>query len=257
MPAITVSAVNTGTDTLTATAHGLTTGDRFRLRNVGGALPAATPALAAVTDYFAIVTDANNLKVSDTNANALAGTGVVNITGTGTGTTTVEYGLPFCIPRIATPQSQKYSADDNATWNTLVALYDLLTGQPQPILPATMQGPFRPITIFPAVLSVGNNNNWNPAGLDSAGIIRLTNANGASATITGIAAPAAPADGRLLTIYSSIGDTITFSHNDSNSSAANRLFFPGLANVTMTTNQAWSFVYDATTAVWRPLAKNF
>lgn len=134
MPAITITAINTTTEVFTATAHGLTTGDRFRLRNVGGALPAATPALAAVTDYFAIRVDADNIKVSDTNAHALANTGIVNLTGSLTGTTTIEYGLPFCVPTaLAVANTQIKSANDTGAWNALVAIYDLLTGQAQAI----------------------------------------------------------------------------------------------------------------------------
>lgn len=132
MPAITVSSVNTTTDELTAVAHGLTTGDRFRLRNVGGALPAATPALAGATDYFALRTGADTLKICDTNAHALAGTGIFDLTGAGSGTTTVEYGLPYCIPTaLAAAGTQIKSANDQGAWNSLVALYDLLTGQAQ------------------------------------------------------------------------------------------------------------------------------
>lgn len=133
MPVVTVTVVTTGTDTLTAVAHGLTTGDRFRLRNVGGALPAATPALAGATDYFAIRTGADTLKISDTNAHALAGTNIVDLTGTGSGTLTIEYGLPYCIPRIAANGTQVFPEDDNGAWNALVALYALLTGQVQAI----------------------------------------------------------------------------------------------------------------------------
>lgn len=134
MSAITVTAVNTGTEALTATAHGLTTGDRFRLRNVGGALPAATPTLTAATDYFAIVVDANTIKISDTNAHASAGTNIVNLTGSGSGTTTIEYGLPYCIPTaLAAAGTQIKSVNDNGVWNALVALYCLLTGQAQSI----------------------------------------------------------------------------------------------------------------------------
>ena len=134
MPAITVSSVNTTTDEITAVAHGLLTGDRFRLRNVGGALPAATPALAGATDYFAVRTGADTLKISDTNAHALAGTGIFDLTGAGSGTTTVEYGLPYCIPTaLAAAGTQIKSANDQGAWNSLVALYDLLTGQAQAI----------------------------------------------------------------------------------------------------------------------------
>lgn len=131
MPAITVSAVNTSTDTLTGTAHGLLTGDRFRVRNVGGALPTG---LAAVTDYFAIRVDANNVKPATSSANALAGTPVVDITGAGSGTTTIEYGLPYCIPTaLAAAGGQIKSANDNGAWNALVALYALLTAQAQAV----------------------------------------------------------------------------------------------------------------------------
>jgi hypothetical protein len=128
MPAITISAVNTGTDTLTATAHGLNTGDRFRVRDVGGALP--TP-LAAVTDYFAIKVDVDNLKVATTSANAFLGT-AIDITAAGSGTNTVEYGLPYCIPTaLAAAGTQIRSADDNGTWNALVALHAERSGLSQ------------------------------------------------------------------------------------------------------------------------------
>jgi hypothetical protein len=130
MPVLTVTNVNTTTEELTATAHGLLTGDRFRLRNVGGALPAATPSLAPVTDYFAIRSDADKIKVATSSSNALLGT-AVNLTGAGTGTHFIEYGLPYCVPRIAAPGTQIVSADDNAQWNSLVALHGLFTGQAQ------------------------------------------------------------------------------------------------------------------------------
>lgn len=138
MPTIvTVTAVSTTNNTLTAVAHGLLTGDRFRLHNVGGALPAATPSLAGVTDYFAVRVDADTIKVAVSSADALAGTPVVvDITGTGSGTTKIEYGLPYCIPNvIAGPGTQVKSADMNAVWNALVQLYDLLTGQSESIWP--------------------------------------------------------------------------------------------------------------------------
>jgi hypothetical protein len=132
MPAISISAVNAGTDTLTAVAHGLLTGDRARVRNVGGALPTGT---AAVTDYFAIRVDADNLKLATSSAAALAGTPVVDITGAGSGTNTVEYGLPYCIPTaVAAVGTQIKSANDNGVWNALVALYALVTGQTQTVV---------------------------------------------------------------------------------------------------------------------------
>lgn len=129
MPTAIAFTADAGTDVLTAAAHGLLTGDRFRTRNVGGALPAP---LAAVTTYFAIRLDANTLKVATTSANALAGT-AVNITTAGTGTHTLEYGLPYCEPRVATAGTQIYSADDNAAWDSLKAVHALVTGQTETV----------------------------------------------------------------------------------------------------------------------------
>lgn len=132
MPSLTVTAVDTGADTLTAAGHGLLTGDRMRLRNLGGALPAAAPALAPVTDYFAIRVDADKVKVATSSANAFAGT-AVDLTDAGTGTQLIEYGLPYCVRRISANGSQIFPIDDNEAWNALVALHGLLTGQAQSI----------------------------------------------------------------------------------------------------------------------------
>lgn len=130
MPAVTITAVDTGTETLTAIAHGLTTGDRTRVRNVDGALPTG---LSSATDYFAIRVDADNVKLATSNANAIAGT-AINLTGAGSGTNTLEYGLPYCIPTIvAAPLGQIRSADDNGTWAALAALYAYFTGGSQSI----------------------------------------------------------------------------------------------------------------------------
>lgn len=180
MPAVAITSVNTTTEEITAVAHGLVTGDRFRLRNVGGALPAATPSLAGAIDYFAVRTGADTLKISDTNAHALAGTGIVNLTGSGSGTTTVEYGLPYSIPNlIAAPGVQVKSADLNGTWAALVALYDLLTGQAQAIWSAiTLAGALSVgghlKTSDPIQFSIGLVAARSPAVLDdSIGILAL------------------------------------------------------------------------------------
>lgn len=82
-----LSAANTTTDAMTATAHGKQTGfGPVRLANSGGALPAG---LATGTDYWLIVVDANTVKFATSAANANANS-AVDITGTGTGTHTMQ-----------------------------------------------------------------------------------------------------------------------------------------------------------------------
>jgi hypothetical protein len=74
-------------DTLTATAHGLITGDGpVRVANSGGALPGG---LAAATDYWVIRLTDDTLKLAATRANAFAGTAIALSTD-GTGTQTLS-----------------------------------------------------------------------------------------------------------------------------------------------------------------------
>ena len=68
------------TDVITATAHGMHTGDGVQF-TTSSALPGGIT-LGVV--YFAVVLDANTFKISDTAAHAIAGTNIVDITSTGT-----------------------------------------------------------------------------------------------------------------------------------------------------------------------------
>lgn len=273
MPAVAVTAVSTSLDTLTATAHGLVTGDRFRLRNVGGALPAATPSLAGVTDYFAVRVDANNIKVATSSANALAGTPVVvDITGSGSGTTTIEYGLPYTIPNAVYVNgvSQVQDKDLNTTFNALVAFYDLLTGQSQSLLSGptfagsvavggdlTVSGVFHGPTKYDVInptLASGNNNDFAPTGI-AAAVAVMCGAT-ATATITGMAGGV---NGRVVHLVNTSGFNVSITNNDSNSIAANRFFTPGAATATMagSSNHGTTWIYDGATPCWRMLAKTF
>lgn len=76
---------------LTATAHGLQTGDGpVRVSNSGGGLPGG---LASGTDYWVIVVDANTLRLAVDRTNALRATPIpVTITSNGTGTQTLSPG---------------------------------------------------------------------------------------------------------------------------------------------------------------------
>lgn len=76
-------------NSLTITNHGRSTGDGpAQFANVGGALPAP---LAALTNYWLVVIDANTVQVATTFQNAVAATPVViTLTSGGSGTNTVS-----------------------------------------------------------------------------------------------------------------------------------------------------------------------
>ena len=76
---VATSGVNTGTEVITLTTHGFSTGDAVHYSNGGGTT------LAGLTDdtkYYCIRLDANTFKLATTSALATAGT-AINLTGTG------------------------------------------------------------------------------------------------------------------------------------------------------------------------------
>lgn len=86
------------TDIMTVTSHGFRTGIKVRVSNSGGALPTG---LAASTDYYVIVINANTFYLATTLLNAQTGNHI-NITSNGTGTNTI------------TPQAVAGDAGDGA-----------------------------------------------------------------------------------------------------------------------------------------------
>ncbi len=87
-PASKTVTVDAGTDVITATAHGWSTGDLVR-GTTDGTLPAP---LALAANYFVIRTGTNTFKLADARATALAGS-AIDIIDTGTGTHTLSGGM--------------------------------------------------------------------------------------------------------------------------------------------------------------------
>ena len=134
MSVLTISAVDPVTNQLTVTAHGLNNGDGpVAVFTQSGAIPGG---LAAATDFWAIVVDANTIKLATSSTNALAGT-AIDITSAGSGTLLLLVGLPYRRARTYAPLSQLKSADLNSLQDDDLALWNLLTGQPQAIYDAT------------------------------------------------------------------------------------------------------------------------
>jgi hypothetical protein len=111
-----------GTDTLTATAHGWSTGDLVRVSNSGGGLPAP---LVAATNYYTIRTGANTFKLATTQALAVAGT-PIDLTTDGTGTQTAVGGeRVWGCGRSATPKT--FTAD-NTNEQLAITAHGMFTG---------------------------------------------------------------------------------------------------------------------------------
>lgn len=104
--------------------------------------------------------------------------------------------------------------------------------------------------ITPAALA-GNVNDYNPAGLAQASVIRQNGSGAASRNVTGLAGGA---DGRVidfLNISDVAAETIVLTHEDALSAATNRFHLPDLANVTIGRAASVRLWYDGTISRWR------
>jgi len=89
-----------------------------------------------------------------------------------------------------------------------------------------------------------NQNDYNPTGLSTASVLRLS--ADASRSISGLAGGA---DGRVLFIHNVGSNDIVLLNNGLDSSAANRFAMP--QNLTVTENMLVVLMYDATSSRWR------
>lgn len=115
------------------------------------------------------------------------------------------------------------------------------------IMPATFGGggSTGETIISPAQLTAAADN-WNPSGLSTATVIRLSGDNGFR-IISGITAPASPKELTLTNVGTDYPVLIT--REDAASSAANR--FAIERDVPLYPNQSATFYYDATATRWR------
>lgn len=94
-----------------------------------------------------------------------------------------------------------------------------------------------------------NQNDYNPTGLSTATVLRLS--TDASRNITGLQGGA---DGRLIFIHNVGSNNIVLKDADTNSSAANRFAFS--ADITMAADDGVILQYDSTSSRWRCIGKS-
>jgi hypothetical protein len=124
---------------------------------------------------------------------------------------------------------------NGTTWVGLVT--GNLTGVQLPVSVA-VTGDISP----PAITS--NQNNYAPASLDSATVLRLS--SDASRNITGLTGGA---DGRVLKLMNVGSNPLVLKNQDAASSAANR--FAIGSDITLAADQAVGLIYDSTSQRWR------
>jgi hypothetical protein len=99
--------------------------------------------------------------------------------------------------------------------------------------------------ISPAQIT-GDQNNYNPTGLATARVLRLS--SDASRTITGITAGAS---GKIILICNGGGQDIVLAHSSGSSTISNIIICPGATALTLHTGDSVQLWYDITSAVWR------
>ena len=123
------------------------------------------------------------------------------------------------------------ASDVQAAIDEIDALIDVLT------IATVLTGTFSLSGAITASFS-GTQNNFNPAGLSGATVVRL---NGSSTPIiTGIAGGAT---GRVLILINISATTTFLKHNDAGSTGGNRIYFPNAGDVTLARGAALVLYY--------------
>jgi hypothetical protein len=138
-----------------------------------------------------------------------------------------------------------YTAATTPLAGTEVAELDV-SGAPRKIALSTLAR-YPGITISPAQI-VANTDNYNPTGLSTAGVLRVS--TDASRNLTGIVAQA---DGPELLICNIGAFDLVLKH-DTTSTAANRFYTPNNADFTIRQNGCARLFYDLTSTRWRVVA---
>lgn len=165
----------------------------------------------------------------------LWGSGAIIIDSGVTGTRIEKRGVT--ITDNSTAGETRYFANDTVQADEIVPL-DLLR------VPALVRftGALSPAQI------TGDQNNYNPTGLSTANVLRLT--SDTTRTITGMVPPAQNA---VLMVFNFGSSTITLSHENASSTAANRFTFAGGSDVALTRTGGIMLYYDQGSSRWMGL----
>lgn len=107
--------------------------------------------------------------------------------------------------------------------------------------------------IAPAALAA-DVNDYNPTGLSTASVIRQASSGAVNRNVTGLAGGS---DGRVISFFNIsdvAAETITLTHEDAASAAANRFHLPNLANYLISRASCVQLWYDPALSRWRVMS---
>jgi hypothetical protein len=167
--------------------------------------------------------------IKDATGNA----GTMNITVSGNGTDTIDGAASKTISDNYGYLALRYDST-LAEWNVVDSI-------------AAGTGSYEDVSINHSLAS-GANNDVSPTGWAGANMARLDSP--AAASITGLVAVTS-VDRRVKKLYNVGTYDITLKHQDTGSTAANRLIIPGATDLVLAPNDVVDVSYDLTTARWR------
>ena len=115
----------------------------------------------------------------------------------------------------------------------------------------TVQGALTFGTALTPSALTGNTNNYNPIGLDTTVLLRLSSTGNIS--LTGIVPPDIT-EARMIFLYNVGANNISLSDNSGSSTAENRFLFG--SNKTIQSNEGLGMVYDPISLRWRAFGIN-
>ena len=114
----------------------------------------------------------------------------------------------------------------------------------------SLNGPISPSTL------AATENNYNPTGWATAGLVRLTpDGGGTGSAITGFAAPSSHALKVIVNLATAGTDVITLANQNASSSATNRIITPGGTDYIIDPGGCAILIYDTTSGRWRVMAE--
>lgn len=237
-----------------ATVGWLDTTNHLWIANNGGGTGtiASSSASAGILDIGTI----QNPVLSITGTTTLTGLGSTAIAGTQkflnfTGILTLTHnGTSLILPNggsnITTAAGDTAIAEALGSGNWRVVSYQLATG-----FALAANSNFSGAVNFNSVISPAalgaNTNNWNPASLSTANVIRLS-CSTPGFNITGLTAPSAPIEGRVVVLDNVGSFNCTLTSNDTNSTAASRFLFD--KPIALRPTRTVTIKYDNTSAGW-------